>query len=407
MNQPYTSNYDTYGDNTGQDTLLNGQTGVSLDTDISASSNSTEEDSGGVEFVFNYADNVPQEIKDSMKEAGEVWSSMISDDVTVKIDVGFEPLEKTEDDRSIKGRANSNFIEVSYAEYRQALAENATSNDDATAIANLPEEESIDLLINNTEENKGSDEAYLDDNNSRNNSTVLLTNANAKALGFDVEDRIDASIDFNSNLNWDFNSNDGIDKDAIDFQGVAEHEIGHTLGFKSGINGLDTTASQNLGEEIASGDVDLEDVVEVLGLEDLVDEFGLEDEVTNADLEELIAGSPIEPLLENIPIDSFVSENDYAPYSQDLFRYSDSSSDLGVIDFTADEDNKYFSIDGGHTKIAAFSTGENLGDGRQASHWKDNQGIGIMDPTIDRGEAIDITSTDLQLIDVIGWNLNN
>ena len=395
---------DTY-DNAAQDSLLKGEAGVSVDANVAAGNNSAADD-GGLEFVFNYADNVPQDIKDSMEKAGEVWASKISNDVTVEIDVGYEPFEENEDGRSIKGQASSKAIEVSYGEYRQALIDNATSADDAIAIANLPEGESINLLINNTEENQGSDEAYLDDNNSANNSTVSLTNANAKALGFGVEEgEADASISFNSNYQWDFDASDGIDEGTIDFQGVAEHEIGHTLGFSSGIEELDSIAGQNLGEAIASGFVDLEDIVEALGLEDLVVEFGLEDEVANADLKELIAGSPIEPILENIPIDSFVSENEYTPYALDLFRYSDASSDLGVIDFATGEEEKYFSIDGGHTKVASFSTGQSLGDSRQTSHWKDSQGIGIMDPTVDEGELIDISRTDLQLLDVIGWDL--
>jgi len=29
----------------------------------------------------------------------------------------------------------------------------------------------------------------------------------------------------------------------------------------------------------------------------------------------------------------------------------------------------------------SYATGINFGDGRQASHWKDNLAIGLMDPT--------------------------
>jgi hypothetical protein len=61
-------------------------------------------------------------------------------------------------------------------------------------------------------------------------------------------------------------------------------------------------------------------------------------------------------------------------------------------------------VDGGNTAIASFATGVNFGDGRQASHWKDNLGIGIMDPTTAPGEVLQITPTDLLLFDAIGWN---
>jgi hypothetical protein len=91
----------------------------------------------------------------------------------------------------------------------------------------------------------------------------------------------------------------------------------------------------------------------------------------------------------------------------DLFRYSADSvaQGAGVIDWTADNRSKYFSIDGGATSIAAFATGVNFGDGRQASHWKDNLGLGIMDPTAARGELLAISANDIQALDVIGWNL--
>src|SRR5262249_60028 len=44
--------------------------------------------------------------------------------------------------------------------------------------------------------------------------------------------------------------------------------------------------------------------------------------------------------------------------------------------------------------------------GRQASHWKDNLGIGIMDPTsVPAGQANVITAQDIRAFDVIGWNV--
>lgn len=66
---------------------------------------------------------------------------------------------------------------------------------------------------------------------------------------------------------------------------------------------------------------------------------------------------------------------------------------------------KYFSIDAGNTLIAQFATGQIHGDGRQASHWKDNLGIGIMDPTVSSGEFLSISALDTEAMDVIGWDL--
>jgi hypothetical protein len=54
-----------------------------------------------------------------------------------------------------------------------------------------------------------------------------------------------------------------------------------------------------------------------------------------------------------------------------------------------------------------MSTGVNYGNGQQASHFLDNLGIGVMDPTASFGEEINITANDLIALDAIGWNLTS
>ncbi len=92
--------------------------------------------------------------------------------------------------------------------------------------------------------------------------------------------------------------------------------------------------------------------------------------------------------------------------SLDLFRFSAQSQAAGVIDWTADSRAKYFSIDGGATAGPLFSTGESFGDRMSASHWKDNLGVGIMDPTAGFGEMLSIAGNDVTTFDVIGWNVS-
>jgi hypothetical protein len=56
-----------------------------------------------------------------------------------------------------------------------------------------------------------------------------------------------------------------------------------------------------------------------------------------------------------------------------------------------------------------MSTGSFTGDGRQASHWKDNgitgELIGIMDPTLAYGSVVPISEADLRAFDLIGWEI--
>lgn len=63
------------------------------------------------------------------------------------------------------------------------------------------------------------------------------------------------------------------------------------------------------------------------------------------------------------------------------------------------------------TNSFAMSTGVAKGDGRQASHWKDNSitgtYIGVMDPTLGFGEIGQITAADIRAFDLIGYDVIN
>ena len=89
----------------------------------------------------------------------------------------------------------------------------------------------------------------------------------------------------------------------------------------------------------------------------------------------------------------------------DLFRFSSRSigagGGIGVNDWTDDNIDKYFSVDGGSTSVATFSVGTVY----EASHWKNDLGLGLMDPTAGVGELLAISNNDLRAFDVIGYNL--
>ena len=293
---------------------------------------------------------------DGFAAAGQLWSSRFSDPVTINIDIGFSALGP-----NVLGQAASAFNTYSYSSVRNALINDRTSADDNTAVANLQSGSAFGLLINRTSNNpngSGSATPYWDNDGDENNTTIVMTNANAKALGLlsgNASD-LDASITFSNLFTWDFDRSNGIIAGAHDFIGVAAHEIGHVLGFISGVHVLDNN-------------------------------------------------SP--PVNGPFRDDEFIFVT-----TLDLYRYSTESRQLGpgIIDWTADDRDKYFSIDGGTTVIGAmtgFAEGVNFGDGRQASHWKDNLGLGIMDPTAADGELLQITARDEQALDVIGWDRAN
>ncbi|MEI7912457.1 MAG: NF038122 family metalloprotease [Verrucomicrobiota bacterium] len=281
----------------------------------------------------------PQYAIDGFNAAANLWSSRLANNITVNIEIGYAPLGA-----GIIGQTGSSFGDISYAGALQALAANRSSADDYSSYAALPSGASYSRLINHTSNDpSGPNSAtpYVDTMN-----LVGMTSANAKALGLLAPNgSLDAIIRFSSDFSFDFNHNN-VAPGKIDFIGVAAHEIGHALGFVSGVDDIDRLKGAYPGSGFSS---------------DLLD----------------------------------------------LFRYSALSlaQGAGVTDFTADTRSKYFSVDGGLTPIALFADGINYGDGRQASHWKDNLGIGLLDPTANYGETLNISATDLRAFDVLGYTL--
>lgn len=176
---------------------------------------------------------------------------------------------------------------------------------------------------------------------------AILSQANYLALGGTRLVNKDGSIKFSSDFSWDYDPSDGIDAGKFDFVGVAMHEIGHILGFISEVDYVDWKLSQ---EETA---------------------------------------------------------DDVWPRPLDLFRFK--TDDLGAgFDFTDTPrmlvpgySHSFYFGDGS----ALMATGVYNGDGRQASHWKDNLGLGIMDPTGAPGELLVVTDIDLIALDLIGWEV--
>ncbi|MFM8727296.1 MAG: NF038122 family metalloprotease [Planctomycetaceae bacterium] len=187
---------------------------------------------GGI--IFNFTDNTTGGMSSAalaaFNRAGLYYSSRLSDNMTVNLDIRIVALGA-----GILGEATPAGVAVNYATFRSAVTAtaNLTSAADAAFAAGLPAGNSFSLYVNHTIENLKSATPYVDNDGSVNNSSVVMTRANAKALGLIAGGSPvkDGSIEFNSAFAWDFDPTDGIDSDKIDFTAVAAHEIGHALGF--------------------------------------------------------------------------------------------------------------------------------------------------------------------------------
>ncbi len=292
-------------------------------------------------------------------QAGQEWSNIFTDNVSVNIKIEFK------DYNNFLAQTTENRVIYTYNQFYEKLRADRTFGDNADwdAFSSLQDGSSssstFKMLLNLTKDNpngSGSLTPYLDNNGKANNQLIQMTRANAKALGLlttssndNPYDAIDATIQIDSNpgLTWDFDPT-SIDSDKLDFVGVARHEIGHALGFESGVDILDWYGSKYNSTDYTS----------------------------------------VTPL--------------------DLFRFTSQSQNIapGIFDWTARKNiDSYFSIDGGVTKLASFSTGVKNGNGKQASHWL-NSSTGIMGATTSKGQKLpSISNLDIKALNVIGWNL--
>jgi hypothetical protein len=156
----------------------------------------------------------------------------------------------------------------------------------------------------------------------------------------------DASITFNSAFSFYYGSSPSVPAGLVDFETVAAHEIGHALGFISDVDDVDAGATTV--------------------------------SPTVLDLYRFAAGN--------------------VPTTAAQFTTTARSMLANSAAVTSDTVNQW-----------AMSTGVNTGDGRQASHWKDDaltaSLIGIMDPTLASGVREGISAADIRAMELIGYDL--
>ncbi|MEO1669777.1 MAG: NF038122 family metalloprotease [Cyanobacteria bacterium J06631_2] len=325
----------------------------------------------GLQFDFSYGDGTSWEQMVAFETAGMMWSDYIKDDMTVNIHV---EMTNTLPDNVIGGALPGMVADVNYTDFRNAYEADITSSHDQYSF------DSLSILRESSEEKF---EARIDLGATvlvEDSSDLNMTRANAKALGLIAGN--DSSLDgyilmndlSNSSLVWDFNRG-WIGNDKLDFLSTAVHEIGHVLGFVSGVDKYQGVTFDNV--------------------DSFWDHFGDNNAVNNYANNILDHANPL-----------------------DLFRYSQESLDINNGRNTIDMSIGTQTYFGPARLWDAYSSGKDTsmnGDGFQASHWKQDSydGVlkGIMDPLMKPGIERRISDRDLRAMDAIGfdlnWNANN
>ncbi len=296
-----------------------------------------------LEFNFSSLTGFTAAAEAALDRAAAKWTSRIDDPITVNIQTDFLELASP----NIIGTAGSVTLVSSPSFSNNVIAQlkaDAAAETDDAIVASLP---TIGGL-NGLEVALPADFSFV--------GHLAGTKANFKALalpGFDFDHSdfggpIDAVINFNTEFNFDFDNGDGVTALHMDFETVAAHELGHALGFISAVDEID-----RLMDESKTGTI--------------------------------------------------------APTLPDLFRFGPGDNPSNAAEFAAATRNLIPGAPTFFDDTAAeylFSTGVSQGDGRQASHWKDGQSIGILDPTLAFGQIFEVSEADFRILDVIGYDIN-
>ena len=146
--------------------------------------------------------------------AANLWSAILRDDIMVNIEIDFTALGS-----GILGQAGSTTQGNAFTDVKTALANDAKSLTDQSAVLALPAASSLSLYTSDA--TTGNPE--IDNNGSGNNTTLDVNTANAKAIGLRSANNstVDGDITFSSNFTWDFDRSNGITSGAFDFVGVS------------------------------------------------------------------------------------------------------------------------------------------------------------------------------------------
>ena len=151
--------------------------------------------------------NAPSAFVSAVLAAAQFLESQFTDPVTMNISVGYGEVDGYTLGGNTLGANLSYLVQATYAATRNALVRDATSPDDATALASLPA-------------------------SSPRGGNVWLTTAQAKALDLISANgtSTDGFVGFSNSLPFTYNDAGGVASGTYDFFDVAVHELTEVMG---------------------------------------------------------------------------------------------------------------------------------------------------------------------------------
>jgi len=289
--------------------------------------------------------------------AAAYWTSIVKDPITVNINVDYLP----HDFPSVMAVALPS-VDYEYEILRQAMSAKVKGREVQSVIDLLPEDV-VTFVTSGSDPNDPEKPLVL---SSDDFGSIQVTRPTARMLGLPLPEDVDASILFNPTIFFDPDPNDGVIPGAVDLVFVMTHAIGHVLGFRSSVGVTSTPLNQPPPLDRPPTTLDLF-------------RFGVGSAFNNPDTPDSFSTLPREfrPGVEAALDTAGVVPGVGAPFR--------------------------------------FSTGISHGDGRDASHWKDQnllgltESIGVMTPNLGLpgNHTMGILRTsDLYALALLGWSID-
>ncbi len=171
---------------------------------------------GGINVIFNTSGSLPSGAASALSLAEAVIESTFDDPTTVIVSLSFANMGS-----GVLGATGSQYVQDSWSDSRAGLINGMDGDDSIQSF--LPTGTTIPVRYN------------ASSSTVTNETRIFWTRANYKAA-VGSSGGTDATMTYNTQFNWDYNPANGIGNSSHSFVDVVIHEVGHAMGFTSGVD---------------------------------------------------------------------------------------------------------------------------------------------------------------------------